>query len=60
MASLINKSKVKRFALDFAAENRTHTFTRVSADFLNAVEADFRNLLMRRVSNHPSTGKTLT
>lgn len=59
MNSLINKSKVKRFILDFASENRAHKFTRVSQETLDKVEAAARSAARAIVTSAPSKGKTL-
>ncbi len=55
---LINRAAVKRFALR-AASGRTHQFTRVSDEFLDAVEALLLHCIQQRVKGHPSKGKTL-
>lgn len=59
MSSLINKSKVKRYILDFASENRSHKFTRVSQDAIDMVEAAARAAAKAIVTSAPSKGKTL-
>ena len=56
--SLLNRAKVRAYALD-AAKARAHSFTRVSAGFLDQCEADLRNLIRTRVHRHPSVGRTL-
>lgn len=56
---LINRSKVKRFVLDFASENRAHKFTRVSQETLDKVEAAARAAARAIVTSAPSKGKTL-
>lgn len=58
MSNLINRSYAKRQALAVAA-TRSHTFTRVSSDFLDAVEVNTRAFIENRVLTHPSAGKTL-
>lgn len=55
---LINKTKVKQFALEVAA-TRPHTFTRVSAEFLDTIEARVRNMIETHVATLPSVGKTI-
>ena len=55
---LINRSAVKRYALK-AVGSRAHKFTRVSAEFLNDVEAVLLRCIEQRVRQHPSKGKTL-
>jgi len=59
MSSLINKSKVKRYILDYASKNRTHTFTRVSQEAIDRVEAAARAAAKAIVTSAPSKGKTL-
>lgn len=59
MTTLINKSKVKRYILDFASENRAHKFTRVSQEALDKVEAAARAAAKSIVTSAPSKGKTL-
>ena len=55
---LINRAAVKRSALR-AASGRAHQFTRVSDEFLDAVEASLLRCIQQRVQAHPSKGKTL-
>jgi len=57
--SLINRSKVKRFILDFASENRAHKFSRVSQESIDRVEAAARAAAKAIVTSAPSKGKTL-
>lgn len=59
MPSLINRAAVKRLALEMSVRLRDSKFTRVSATFLNDVDAALCNLVTRRVHDHPSVGKTL-
>lgn len=59
MNTLINKSKVKRFILDFAQENRSHKFTRVSQEAIDRVEVAARAAAKAIVTSAPSKGKTL-
>ena len=59
--SLLNKKAVKNLALFFAEQLRPSAgFTRVSSEFINAVESLVRNAIRDRVFSHPSRGKTLT
>jgi len=59
----INASKCKKFALEVAKANpceaRSKMFTRVSEDFLIAIETNLINFVQSRVKTHPSKGKTL-
>ena len=55
---LINRSHVKKLALH-CATLRARKFTRVSNDFLVAINACVTNCVATRVANHPSLGTTL-
>jgi hypothetical protein len=55
---LINKSKVKAFALEMA-KDRYHKFTRVSAEFHIKCEANLKNFIRDYVRRLPSKGKTI-
>jgi hypothetical protein len=57
--SLICASKCKKFALEYAKVHQAQKFTRVSEDFLVAIEAAVRNTIQARIDTHPSKGKTL-
>ena len=60
---LICASKCKKFALEVVKAQggpRATKFTRVSADFLEACEANMKLFIVSRVKTHPSKGKTLT
>jgi hypothetical protein len=60
MSSLLNRAAVKQFALDHAARTRQAVnFTRVSKDFLEAIEAKLRVAITERIHQHPSKGTTL-
>ena len=59
MANLINRAAVRRAALEVAPTVRAHPVTRVSKDFLDAIETATRQAIVNRVSSHPSVGKTL-
>jgi hypothetical protein len=56
---VINRDYVKRWALDYARTNRAHPFTRVSDQFLNAIEAATKAAIRDRITRAPSKGKTL-
>ena len=58
MASLVNRSAVKQFALETGSA-RARGFTRVSQSFIDQVEGQLRLLIEREVRAHPSIGKTL-
>lgn len=57
--NLICASKAKKYALEFAKANRAQDFTRVSEDFLIAVEVAAKSFIQARIKAHPSKGKTL-
>lgn len=57
--SLLNKSKVREFALQLSAENRGGKFTRVSSEFVDRVESKLRNLIRQEIHSLPSVGVTL-
>jgi len=57
--SLINKAKVRQLSLAIAAETRGGKFTRVSAGFLDRIEAKVRNVVAQEIHAHPSVGRTL-
>ena len=59
MNNLINKSKVKKYILEFAQANRAHKFSRVSQEAIDRVEAAARAACKAIVSSAPSIGKTL-
>jgi len=56
---VINRTYVKTWALDYADTNRSHKFTRVSEQFLNAVEANTKAFIRDRINRAPSKGLTL-
>jgi hypothetical protein len=55
---LINKKKVKEFALEMA-KDRTHKFTRVGNDFLLKCEGNLKEFVRSYVRRLPSKGKTI-
>ena len=55
---LLNRSKVKRFALDMAA-NRAHKFTRVGGEFFLKCEANLKEFVRNYIHLLPSKGKTI-
>jgi hypothetical protein len=59
MSSLLNKAKVREFALQLSAENRGGKFTRVSSEFIERIESKVRNLVRQEIHSHPSVGCTL-
>jgi hypothetical protein len=59
VSRVINRAYVKSWALDYASTNRSHKFTRVSEEFLNAVEHATKAVIRDRIDRHPSKGTTL-
>lgn len=55
----LNQSRVRRTALELAANTRAHKFTRIGKSFLDRIEAQTRVAIEREVRQHPSKGKTL-
>ncbi len=55
---LINRSKVKQFALEMA-KGRAHKFTRVGGDFLIKCEGQLKEFIRNYVHRLPSKGKTI-
>lgn len=60
MSRVINRDYVRRWALDYANDNRYHKFSRVSESFLCAIEAAAKSAIRDRVHRHGSKGVTLT
>jgi len=59
---LLNRAAVKRYTMKSVAEQRAHLqdkFTRISAEYLNRIEAHLREYINEQVRNMPSTGKTI-
>lgn len=57
---LTSPTKVRQLALETARACRPHSrFTRVSKEFLDAIEAATRAAVVDRVKRHPSLGRTL-
>jgi len=56
---LINRSKVKEFALEMA-KGRAHKFTRVGSGFFIKCEANLKTFVRAQVHTLPSKGKTIT
>ena len=57
--NVTNKSKVKKYMLEFAKANRAHEFTRVSQETCDKVEAAARSAARSIATSAPSKGKTL-
>ena len=56
--SLLNKKKVKEFALEMA-KARAHKFTRVGGNFLIQCEGNMKAFIRGYVQRLPSKGKTI-
>jgi len=57
----INRSKVKKFAIQFAQQQiRTKNHSRVSVSFLERINDRVRNMIIDEVKRQPTVGKTLT
>ncbi|HIJ70639.1 MAG TPA: hypothetical protein HPP87_04660 [Planctomycetes bacterium] len=57
---LINRKHCKDFALRWAAENRKGwQADRVSAQFLDDLNAKVRNAICSAIAHHPTVGKTI-
>ena len=56
---LINRSKVKEFALEMA-KGRAHKFSRVGKGFFIKCEANLKTYIRGYVHSLPSKGKTIT
>ncbi len=55
---LINRSKVKQFALEMA-RGRAHKFTRVGGDLFIKCEGQLKEFIRNYVHRLPSKGKTI-
>lgn len=57
--SLLNKTNIKRRALQYSQEMRNGKFTRISAEFIADIERLVDRTIHSKVHTHPSKGKTL-
>lgn len=55
----INRSSVRKLALDYSKANRAGRFTRVGKEFFQRIDARVRVMITDEVQRHPSIGKTL-
>lgn len=55
----LNRARVRRTALEIAADKRAQPFSRVGLSFLQRIEARVRAAIAEEVRQHPSKGKTL-
>ena len=58
MSTLLNKRRVKTYALDIA-KSRAHKFTRVGGEFLIKCEANLKGFIRNEIQRLPSKGKTI-
>ena len=56
---LINRSAVKKMALNLSETTKAGKFTRVSSEFLDRINAKVAATVRSEVQSHPSVGKTL-
>jgi hypothetical protein len=54
---LLNPVRVRRYALAVAERERHHSFTAVSVEFIQRLDAKLRNLIRDEIRRHPSMGK---
>ncbi len=59
-ASLLCKSAVKKFLLEYSEREKFHKFTRVSASAIEHIEAQTREACRRLVKSQPSKGMTIS
>lgn len=57
--SLLNRSAVKRAAVNLSDIHRNGKFTRVSEEFVQKAEAALKVWMVGYISRHPSIGKTI-
>lgn len=56
---LINRSAVKKMALELSKSTRAGKFTRVGTEFLQRMNSQLDAFIRSEVHRHPSVGKTL-
>jgi hypothetical protein len=56
---LVVPSRVRQYALEVARRERYHSFTGVSVEFIQRIDARLRNIIRQEVERHPSKGKRL-
>jgi hypothetical protein len=56
---LLNRSAVKKLALEIAQATRAQGFTRCGQSFIDRIHAKTRAAIAQEVAAHPSKGKTL-
>jgi len=58
--SVINRTEVRKLALDYSLKDRNGKFTRVSEEYLSEIERLVIQAVRVSVRHHPTKGKTLT
>ena len=56
---IINRTQVKKMALEISRQERNSRFTRVSEDFLRRMESRLHIMIRDEVKQNPGSGKTL-
>lgn len=56
---LINRKRVKEFALETAKSTRAQKFTRVGGEFFLKCEANLKEYIRSHIRSIPSKGKTI-
>jgi hypothetical protein len=57
---IVSPSKTREYALAMAQAHRPAAkFTRVSKEFIDAVEAQVKAVILQRIKSHPTIGITL-
>lgn len=56
---LLNHTHVRAFALEVSKQHRNGRFKRVSAEFMEKLEASIKARIVSEVTRHPSLGITL-
>lgn len=59
MKGIINKAEARRYALTIAKDTRHQPFTRVSAEFLDRLDAHIRRFIKIEIAEQPSKGRTI-
>lgn len=59
MSSLLNQKACKEYILELAKASRPR-FTRISKEYMRAIESQLKISISKSIQNHPSVGKTIT
>ena len=57
---IVNKSKSRKYALEYAARARAHKFTRVDASFYIYLDNKLKEYIRCVIMSLPSKGKTIS